>query len=113
MNSLDALKASGTLVVADSGDLKKLAATGAIDATTNVSRSVFNLLLHCHFTYHCKKVTFTPLTPPSFVSLPLSLLHQNFLNTSILLMTLLLTHVTPKLARLQQNVLPLPLTNSL
>ena len=36
-SSLDALKASGTLVVADSGDLKKLAATGAIDATTNVS----------------------------------------------------------------------------
>jgi hypothetical protein len=35
-SALSQLKASGTIVVADSGDLKKLAATGAHDATTNV-----------------------------------------------------------------------------
>lgn len=37
MSALDALKASGTLVVADSGNLKLLAQTGAHDATTNPS----------------------------------------------------------------------------
>ena len=41
-SALAQLKASGTLVVADSGDLKKLAATGAHDATTNV-RSIAQL----------------------------------------------------------------------
>ena len=34
-SSLDALKATGTLVVADSGNLKALAGLGAVDATTN------------------------------------------------------------------------------